>query len=36
MSCAWYDAGIKCGGTRPEDPARLADQATVDAAAEAA
>jgi hypothetical protein len=36
VTCPWVDGSKKCGGSRPEDPARLADQATVDAAAEAA
>jgi hypothetical protein len=36
LTCPWVDGSKKCGGTRPEDPARLADQATVYAAAKAA
>ena len=35
-TCPDVDGAKKCGGNRPEDPARLADQATVDAAARAA
>jgi hypothetical protein len=36
VTCSLVDASRKCGGTRPEDPARLADQATVEAARRAA
>jgi len=35
-TCAHAEESLKCGGTRPEDPARLADQATVDAAKKSA
>jgi len=31
-SCAYAEESQKCGGTRPADPARLADQATYDVA----